>query len=124
MSGGDLGCHVAETLEVLWRRVAMAVGLSSVGVVRTGLLNTSGCGRVGALIDGGLHLLQELVDVQEVVLGSQVGHWWEGILMLGDGTTATTSVAMAVTVDRDHRWASRHVVGHAASLDRNALEES
>jgi len=46
---------------------------SRVGVVRTRLLDTSCCCCVGTLIHSRLHLLQELVDVHQVILGSQVG---------------------------------------------------
>jgi len=41
----------------------------------TRVSNTSRCGVVGVLIDSALQLLQELVDVEEVALSSQVGQW-------------------------------------------------
>lgn len=109
---------MAEALEMLWRRVAMAVDLGRVGVVGAGLLDTSSRGRVGALVDGGLHLLQELVDIEEIGLGSQVGHGRERVLVLGHGRAAC-----AVATDRHHGRAGRHVVMHSPALDRDTLEE-
>lgn len=41
-------------------------------VVSSGLLDACGCGAIGVLIDSALELLQELVNVEEVALGSQV----------------------------------------------------
>jgi hypothetical protein len=43
-----------------------------VNVVSTSLLDTSSGGMVGVLVDGALELLQELVDVEKVALGSQI----------------------------------------------------
>jgi hypothetical protein len=57
----------------LWWRMALAGEVDScVCVVRTWLLNSSSGGSVGALIHRGLHLLKELVDVHQVILGPQV----------------------------------------------------
>lgn len=50
-----------------------AIPGASVDVVGTSLLNTSGCSVVGVLIHGTLKLLQELVNVQEIAFGPQVG---------------------------------------------------
>jgi hypothetical protein len=96
----------------------MAVCLGRVGVMGSGLLDTSSCGRVGALVDGGLHLLEELVDVEEVGLGPQIGHRRESILMLGHG-----GAAASVTTDRHHGRAGGHVIRHPSALDWDTLEE-
>lgn len=109
---------MAEAVEVLRRGTAVAVAISCAGVVSAGLLDASSSSRVRALVDRGLHLLQEVVDVEEIRLGSQVRHWREGVLVLGHGRTAAS-----VAVDRHHRRARWHVVRHAACLDRHALQE-
>lgn len=56
------------------RRVAGAETSSSVHVMSPRLLNSGRCSLVGILIliHGGLKLFEELVDVQEVVFGSQI----------------------------------------------------
>lgn len=63
---------MSKLVEGLRWRVALAEVDGRVCVVGTWLLNSSsGCG-IGTLVDGGLHLLQELIDVHQIVLGSQV----------------------------------------------------
>lgn len=42
-------------------------------VVSTSLLHTGSRSVVGVLVDGALELLQELIDVEEITLGPQVG---------------------------------------------------
>ena len=66
-------------------------------------MNASSGGSIGALIDGRLHLLKELINVHQVVLGSQVWHWWKSIVM-GSNAVAT------VTIDGNHLRASWDVV--------------
>jgi len=46
--------------------------VASVDVV-AGMSNTCGCGVVGVLVDGTLQLLQELINVQKITLGPEVG---------------------------------------------------
>jgi hypothetical protein len=46
--------------------------VASVDVV-AGVSNTCGCGMVGVLINGALQLFQELIDVQKIALGPEVG---------------------------------------------------
>jgi hypothetical protein len=41
----------------------------------TWLGDSSSSNMVIALVDGGLHLLKELVDVHQVSFGSEVAHW-------------------------------------------------
>jgi hypothetical protein len=77
--------------------------------MRTRLLDASCCGSIGALIHSGLHLLQELIDVHQVILGSQVWQW-QGILMLRYVTVVAAAAAAAMTVNRDQRRCGLHVV--------------
>jgi hypothetical protein len=105
-----MAVQVAEIVHgCLRRRVALAEVDGRVGVVRTRLLDASCCRRIGAFIHSGLHLLQELVDVHQVILGPQVGQR-QGILMLRHVTVVTTSTAMSMAINRNERRASRHVV--------------
>lgn len=46
--------------------------MASVDVV-AGMRDTCGSGMVGVLIDGALQLFQELIDVQKIALGPEVG---------------------------------------------------
>jgi hypothetical protein len=101
-------------------RVALAEVDGLVGVVGAWLLDSCGGGCVRALVHGGLHLLQELIDIHQIVLGSQVGHRWESILMCWHWACVTSMSTMAF--DRDHRGSSRDIIGKTTSMDRNALE--
>lgn len=96
-------------------RRAEAKGL--VGVVSTWLLDTSSGSSVGvgALVDGGLHLLEELINVHQVGFGSKVGHGRESVLLLRKPMTS-------MAIHSNHGWASWHVVGDGATVKRNTLE--
>lgn len=94
--------------------MALAEVDTSVGVVGTWLLDASGGSGVGVLVHGRLHLLQELVDVHQVVLGSHVGKG-QSVLVLRHGTAVT---AVVTTVDRHHLRGRVHVF-EAAAMDRN-----
>jgi len=95
---------VAQSVQSsLRRRVALAEVYTRVSVMSTWLLNSScSCG-VGVLIDSGLHLFQELIDVHQVILRSQV---WQGQGVL---VWHWTAVASVMTINRNHGW-SMHVV--------------
>jgi len=81
---------VTKTLESsLGRRVALSKIDSLVRIVSTWLLNACCSCSVGALIDSRLHLLEELIDVHQIILGSQVRHRWESVLMLGHGASVS-----------------------------------
>jgi hypothetical protein len=62
--------HVAEVVKGLWRRVALTEVDAGVGIVGPWLLNTGRGSSIGAFVNGRLHLLQELINVHEIVLGS------------------------------------------------------
>ena len=82
----------------------------------SGLVDAGGGGGAGALVDGGLHLVEEVVDVEEVALGLQVGHW-EGVVWLrhrGD--------AGAVTASYGHQGLRGHVVNQGSALDGEAVK--
>jgi hypothetical protein len=71
--------------------------------VNTGLLYTSSCGRVAGLVDGGLQLLKEAIDVLEISLGTSVGQR-KRVAVLGHGavdvgTSVATSSATTGAVD-------------------------
>lgn len=78
-------------------------------MVRTRLLNSGSRGGIGALIYSGLHLLEELVDIHQVVLRSQVGQR-KSILMLRHVTMVATAAVVSVAINRNQRR-SRHVIG-------------
>ena len=66
-----MGVHVAQTMESsLWWRVALTEVDSLMSVMSTWLLNTGGSSSIRALVYGRLHLLEELINVHEIVLGS------------------------------------------------------
>lgn len=97
--------HVAQAVQSsLRRRMALAEVDTRVSVVVAWLLDSSGSRCVGVLIDGRLHLLQELINVHQIILGSQVWQW-QGVLVLWHWTT----MASVVTIDSNHGW-SMHVV--------------
>lgn len=68
--------------------------------MRTRLLDSRSRGSIGALIYSGLHLLEELVDVHQVVLCSQVGQR-KSILMLRHVTVVTTATVVSVAINRN-----------------------
>jgi hypothetical protein len=47
---------------------------------------------IRVLIDGSLHLLEELVNIQKIILSPQVGHGRQSVLMLQRGTMNTALV--------------------------------
>lgn len=105
MGRRNMRAHLPKTMKSsLRRRVALTEVHTGVSVVSAWLLDSrGGCG-VGVFIDGRLHLLQELVDVHQVSLGSQV---WQGqgVLVLWHGTAMTSMMI----IKRNHGWGV-HVV--------------
>jgi hypothetical protein len=88
-----------------------------VGVVASWLVDAGGCGGAGALVDGGLHLIEEVVDVEEVALRLQVRHW-ERVVRLrhrGDARTVTTTSYC-------HQGLRGHVVNQGSALDGEAVK--
>jgi hypothetical protein len=87
---------VTKTVESsLGWRVALSEVDGVGSVVIAGLLDTScSCG-VRALVDSRLHLLEELIDVHQIILSSQVGHRWESVLVLRHWAPVST-----VAIDR------------------------
>lgn len=68
-----------------------------------------GVGGASVFVDGGLHLLQNVVDLLEVILGAEVGHGRE-IVVLGQGPGRAA--------DSESVRGLRHVLGgEAAGLD-------
>lgn len=60
----------------LWWRLALAELHTSRNVVSASLLDSSGSYVVGVFIYGLLHLLQEIIDIDKIILGSQIWHGW------------------------------------------------
>lgn len=83
-------------MNVLRRRPAWAVGLR--GVVGTRLVDTGACSWRGGLVHRGLDLVQELIHIQEIVLGAKARHGGERMVLLHHGTTA-------VVAERGQSWA-------------------
>jgi hypothetical protein len=79
--------------ELSGRRVCCAVVHATVNVMSTGLGDASSCYILVALVDGVLHLLEELVDVEQVVLGSDVGHRGKVVSRRLGATRAVTTTA-------------------------------
>ena len=118
MGRGNVSVHGTEALESsLGRRVALTEVDGLVSVMGTWLLHTSSGSSIRALVNGRLHLLQELIDVHQIILRSQVGHWRKSILVLWHWA----SVA-AMAFNRNHCRTSRNVVGQTTSLDGDALK--
>lgn len=109
---------MAETVNgTLWGGLALAEVDGRVGVMGAWLLNACGGSSIGALINGGLHLFEELVNVHQVVLGSQVGQR-EGILVLWHVSAVVASMA----VNRNKRWTCLDILGDTATMDWNSLK--
>lgn len=102
---------MAKTVESSLRwRVALSEIDGLVSIVCAWLLNTScSCG-VRALVDSRLHLLQKLIDVHQIILGSQVGHRWESVLMLRHWASVSS-----VAIDR-HQLRSRWKIFGKSSI--------
>lgn len=65
-------------------------------VMRSRLVHTSGSCGVGVLVHCALHLLENLIDLDQVILGADIGHGRESVMLLVGSVTA-------MTVDRDNR---------------------
>lgn len=107
--------------EVLGRGLGGGVRLPEahglVRVVAAGLVDAGGGGGAGALVDGGLHLVEEVVDVEEVALRLQVGHG-ERVVRLwhrGDAWAVTASSYC-------HQRLRGHVVDQGSALDGKAVK--
>jgi hypothetical protein len=74
-------------------------------VMGSRLCNTSSSNMIIILVDGILHLLQELVDVDQVVLRADVAHWGE---MVDRRTVSTRAVATTHGHGRWHGLVFRH----------------
>lgn len=86
-----------------------------VSVVCTWLLDTScSCG-VRTLVDSRLHLFEELIDVHQIILGPQVGHRWESVLVLRHWASVSS-----MAVDRHQLRSSWKIFGESSIV--NALE--
>jgi len=88
---------------VLWWTVAVAVKVvEAVELVwhvsvDAWLLDSGCCCLVGALINGGLKLLQELVNIEQITLRASVGEWQSVALSKwGVNTTAAVHVHTAI----------------------------
>jgi hypothetical protein len=81
--------------ELSRRRVGSTVVHATVDVVGTGLGNASSRHVLVAFIDGVLHLFEELINVDQVVLGANVGHGREMV----PRSLATTGAVTAASSD-------------------------
>ena len=75
------------------RRVSSAVVHAAVEVVSTGLGDAGSGDILVALVDGVLHLFQELINVEQVVLGADIGHWGKMVARRLRATWAVTTTA-------------------------------
>jgi hypothetical protein len=80
--------------ELAWRGVGGAVVHARLHVVGAGLGNTSSSHVLITLVDSVLHLLQELINVDEIVLGANVGHRRQ---VVGRRLRATRAISTAST---------------------------
>lgn len=117
MGRGNVRAHLmAKTVESSLRwRVALSKVDGLVSVVVTWLLDTSCSSSIRALVDSRLHLLKELINVHQIILGSQVGHRWESVLVLRHWASVSS-----VTIDRHQLRASWKIFGKSSVV--NALE--
>jgi hypothetical protein len=83
--------------ELSGRRVSGAIVHASVYVVSARLGDASGSHVLITLVDGVLHLFEELIDVDQIVLGANVRH---GRKVVSRGLGATRAVT-AAAADRD-----------------------
>jgi hypothetical protein len=74
-------------------------------IMSSRLCNSSSSDMIVILVDGILHLLQELIDVDQVVLGADVAHWGQ---MVDRSTVSARAVATAHGNGRWHRLVFRH----------------
>lgn len=82
-----------------WGGVCGAVAHAAMNVMGTRLCNTGSSNMIVILVDGILHLLQELIDVDKVVLRADVAHWGE---MVDRSTVSTRAVATTHGHRRGH----------------------
>jgi hypothetical protein len=96
-------------------RVGSAIAHATLHVVSARLSHAGRGNILVTLVDSVLHLLQELIDVDQIVLGADVGHGRK--MVCGSMTTAR---AVATTTTTSNRNGSRHglVLGNGAIQDR------
>lgn len=109
---------MAEVVESLRWRVALAKVDTSVSVVCSWLLDTSCCGGIGVLIDGRLHLLKELVNVHEIGLGANSWQWKSVLVLRHVGTVMVTAMA----VNRNQSRTGWNVLGNTTAVNWESLE--
>jgi alkylated DNA nucleotide flippase Atl1 len=83
------------------RGMGSTVAHATLDVVGTRLSHASGSDIFITLVDGVLHLLQELVDVDQVVFGTNVRHGWE---MVGRSRATARAITTATTTNSDVSW--------------------
>lgn len=88
-----------------------------VGVVASGLVDAGGGGGAGALVDGGLHLVEEVVDVEKIALRLQIGHRERVVRLWHRGDAR----AVSATSNR-HQGLRGHVVNQGSALDGEAVK--
>ena len=75
-------------------------------------------GRAAVLVDGALHLLQDLVDLLKVTLSSQVWHGWQVVVLVHG------AVCRVAATDSRESGCSSHVLGtKATGMDRQGSVE-
>lgn len=100
-------------------RVSCAVTQGTLDVVGTRLGNSCGGHVFITLVDGGLHLLQELVNVHQVSFGAQIAHGGQMVGLGRDGSGGL--VATMAATDADH---GRHglVLWHCTTVGQRQRE--
>jgi hypothetical protein len=58
-----------------------------------------------------LHLLKELIDVHQIILGSQIGHRWESVLVLRHWASVSP-----VTIHRNQLRPSWNILGKGSTV--------
>lgn len=102
MCGGVGSGSVSVVSRVVGRRLAVTDAKRH--VVRARLVHASSGSRVGVLVDGALHLLKDLVDLDQIVLGADVGHGRQSVgLVVG--------VVVVVAINTANRDGSGQVLG-------------
>lgn len=64
-------------------RMSRAGAHTTTQIMSAGLANASCSDLARVVVDGRLHGRDDLVEVQEIVFGPQIVHWWQGILSRG-----------------------------------------
>ncbi len=88
-----------------------------VSVVTSWEVDACSCSCSGVVVDGGLHLVQEVVDIDKIALGSEIWHR-ERVVRLRERSRNTT----ALTTDSNHLLSWHILINESAVLDRKSMQ--